>query len=406
MRWSAILLVLSLSRIALAAPLTLADALARVEQLGPEQAVTRAQVEVARADVLTARMLPNPALTIGGARAEPIVSAALSFRLPIFGQRGAAVTAAEGGVEQARLEAELSRWRLRRDARVAYFAVVRADEEERIAEALEELTRRIAEMAEKRYESGAGTRLDRDQGELVHVRAVQAVSDRQAEARVARLELARLLGAAPDAVQVLADALAVEGHTPALQDLIAAGGSRHPELRALVAEREAALMRARAAKAERRPTPTLELGLDLLDPSTCGGDSRCLGPRGALSFDIPVLNLNSGPIAHAEAEARLAQARYQVAAWRVETAVRGAWERWSAAHARGRFFEVTYLPSAIRVEQMAREAFAAGRTGLLPAIEAARAVLEARLGLAEALFEVQVARADLEEASGVTLSAP
>jgi outer membrane protein TolC len=55
---------------------------------------------------------------------------------------------------------------------------------------------------------------------------------------------------------------------------------------------------------------------------------------------------------------------------------------------------------------MAREGFAAGKTGLLPLLEAERAMLEARLGRAEALYAVQAARADLEEASGVPLSAP
>ena len=55
---------------------------------------------------------------------------------------------------------------------------------------------------------------------------------------------------------------------------------------------------------------------------------------------------------------------------------------------------------------MAREGFAAGRTGLLPLIEAQRALLDSRLGQTEARFAVQAARADLEEASGVALSAP
>ena len=53
-----------------------------------------------------------------------------------------------------------------------------------------------------------------------------------------------------------------------------------------------------------------------------------------------------------------------------------------------------------------REGFAAGRTGLLPLIEAQRSLLDSRLGQTEARFAVQTARADLEEASGVALSAP
>ena len=152
--------------------------------------------------------------------------------------------------------------------------------------------------------------------------------------------------------------------------------------------------------------PTLELGVELLDPSTCGGSSYCVGPRGALSFDLPVLNLNGGPIERAEAEARLAELKARAAGLRIDSAVRAAYENFTAAAVRARFFEEEYVPNAILVEQMAREGFAAGRTGLLPLIEAERAVLDARLGRTEALYAVQAARAELEEATGVTLSVP
>jgi outer membrane protein TolC len=91
---------------------------------------------------------------------------------------------------------------------------------------------------------------------------------------------------------------------------------------------------------------------------------------------------------------------------RVETEVKSAWEAWRAATTRARFFDRDYVPAALAVEAMAREGFAAGKSGLLPLLEAARAVLEARFGRAQALYDVQAARADLEEASGVALSTP
>ncbi len=261
-------------------------------------------------------------------------------------------------------------------------------------------------MAREKYEVGTGTRLDERQASLVHVRAQQDVSDRRALARVARLELARQLGAPAESLGAIADPLPELGVTPALDELLAAARARHPELRALDAEREAARARAAAARADRRPVPTLELGLELLDPATCGTTGRCVGPRGALSFDLPVLNLNGGPIERAEAEARLAELKAAAAAVRIDSAIRSAYENFTAAVARARFFDAGYVPAALEVEAMAREGFAVGRSGLLPLIEASRAVLDARLGRTEALYAVQAARADLEEASGVALSTP
>ena len=94
------------------------------------------------------------------------------------------------------------------------------------------------------------------------------------------------------------------------------------------------------------------------------------------------------------------------AARRIETQVRAAYENFTAAATRAHFFESRYVPAATQVEAMAREGFAAGRTGLLPLIEAQRSLLDSRLGQTEARFAVQSARAELEEASGVALSAP
>ncbi len=393
-------------RVAQAAPLRLADVLARVVERGPDQAVAAAQMGVARAEIRTAGMLPNPSIVLSGGRAEPVFAASLAVRLPIFGQRHAHVVAAEQGLSQTTLEVKWARWRLRHDARVAYYAVARTEEEVEIAIEVEVLARRIADMARERYEVGSGTRLDERQANLVRVRALQDISDRQALARNARLELARMLGAEAESLGTIEQALASVGATPGLEQLLEAARTSHPELRAIIAERASALSRARAARADRRPVPTLEVGTEMLDPSTCGGTNYCAGPRGALSFDLPVLNLNGGPIARGEAEARMAEFKAQAAQIRIETAVRTAHQNLQAATARARFFDRDYVPNAVEVEAMAREGFAAGKTGLLPLIEAARAVLDARLGRTQALFAVQSARADLEEASGVALSTP
>lgn len=398
--------------VARAAPATLGlgETLRRVADVGPDQAVARAQVPIAAAEVRTARMFPNPTIGANAGRAEPVVAGVLTLHLPILGQREAHVRAAERGLEQTRLETSLLLWRLRHDARLAYYSAVRADDELVIAQEVERLTRRVAEIAAERYDAGAGSLLEKMQAQLVEDRARQDVNDRAAAARVARLELGRIAGFGPDELGALGDGLGTVGATPALASLLADAERAHPELRALDAERFAAESRARAARADRRPVFNVDLGVELLDPTTCGSASesgpRCVGPRGALSFDLPVFNLNGGPIARAEAEARAAAIKRDAAAARIAAAVRAAYESLTAAVTRAHFFAAGYVPSATQVEAMAREGFAAGRTGLLPLIEAQRALLDARLGQTEAQLAVQSARAELEEASGVALSAP
>lgn len=409
MRWFAAALI-GWCAVARAEPATLglAETLRRVADVGPDQAVARAQLPIAAADVHTARMFPNPTLSANAGRAEPVFAATLTLHLPILGQREAHVRAAERGLEQTRLETTLALWHLRHDARLAYYAVARAEDELGIARQVETLTRRVAQIAAERYDAGAGALLEKLQAQLVEDRALQDVTDRAAALRVARLELGRMAGFGGDEVAALGDALATVGVTPPLSALLGDAEGAHPELRALAAERIAADARARAARADRRPVFHVDIGLELLDAVTCrsGDGTRCLGPRGALALDLPVFNVNGGPIARAEAEARAATLKRDAAALRITTRIRAAYEAFTAAQTRARFFDSGYVPSATQVESMAREGFAAGRTGLLPLIEAQRALLDARLGQTEARFAVQNARADLEEASGVALSAP
>jgi cobalt-zinc-cadmium efflux system outer membrane protein len=294
---------------------------------------------------------------------------------------------------------------------VAYYAAARAEAELQIARDVAVLTRRVADMAAERFDVGAGSRLEKEQAALLGVRAQQDVVDRQAVLRVTRLELARFVGLSLEELQQLGDPLAKSGPTPPLADLLDQASRTHPELRTLTAEKRAADARALAARAELRPMFVLDLIGEVLDPSTCNGTSldkgpRCVGPRVNLGFDLPMFNLNGGPIERARAEARAADIKLS-ATWRkVETTLRSAYENWSAATVRAHFFDVEYVPAAERVEQMAREGFTAGKTGLLPLIESERALLDAQLGRAEAQFSVQQARADLEEASGVALSTP
>lgn len=391
------------------ASLGLGETLRRVADVGPDQAVERAQLPVAAAEVRTARMFPNPTIGVNGGRSEPIVAGVLTLHLPILGQRGAHVRAAERALEQTRLEVTLALWKLRHDARIAYYAAARADDELQIARQVETLTKRVAQIAAERYDAGAGSLLEKLQAQLVEDRALQDVLDRQTAQRVARLELGRFIGEPSGMTSPLADALGTVGATPALDTLLGQAERQHPELRALEAERFAAEARMHAARADRRPVFNLDLGVELLDPTTCGNADngpRCVGPRGALSFDLPVFNLNGGPIARADAEARAATIKRDAAAQRIAMQVRAAYESFAAALTRARFFDTRYVPSATQVEAMAREGFAAGRTGLLPLIEAQRSLLDSRLGQTEARFAVQTARADLEEASGVALSAP
>ena len=409
-------LILSMMLIAVL-PLSLKDTVERMVSDGPEARAIASEVPVARSEVTTAGMIPNPTVGASAAFVEPIFSAFLQLRLPIFGQRGAHVRAAEAGVQASQASVDRQRWLLRRQARGAYYAAVRADAEVEIARELEGLTAQVAHIAEARLDAGTGSRLEQQQATLLHARARQDVLGRQSDARRARIELGRLLGDPTAATAPLSDPLERVGPTAPLDSLLQAAAQTHPDLLASLAAVAAAQARAAAARSELRPLPVLELGGDLLEHSTCAttaasiaqhasSGGRCFSPHLGLSFDLPLFNWNRGPVQRALAEQARENFLQDAARVRIEAQVRSAFDGWSAAKQRAAFFDEEFVPVAASVEAMAREGFATGKSGLIPLLEAERAVLEARIGRAEAFAGMQAARAELEEVSGVAHSLP
>src|SRR5215472_15919207 len=81
--------------------LGLEEVLARALERAPESLVARSAIAIARADLRTAEMFPNPSLAVSAARSEPKISGGLAFHLPFLGQKQALERAAEHGVVQA-----------------------------------------------------------------------------------------------------------------------------------------------------------------------------------------------------------------------------------------------------------------------------------------------------------------
>src|SRR5690606_36901151 len=89
----------------------------------------RTQVEVAEADVLEARTLPNPAASYSRQRSEK--GYFIEQPLPIFGQRGARIASARQGVEAARERAGANAQEVLRAASFDFAELLIAQEREK-----------------------------------------------------------------------------------------------------------------------------------------------------------------------------------------------------------------------------------------------------------------------------------
>lgn len=376
-------------------PLRFADALQLADRQSPELIDDRAAVAVGAAGVETAGAIPNPVVSLSYGSDDPRLFGAIEQQLPFLGQRSTAIDAARAELSSAQARLRWSRARLHAAVRRSYFALVAATSRRGLSDQLANVAAQLAEGVRKRFEAGTAAQLDVEQAALSARRASQDAADQAAEVVTARAELAVLLGLPPSAELATADPLEIPS-APAPAST--ASPPVHPELEAAQREQAAAEARIRREQVAVIPVPLVSVEVQHL-PN--GRDlPPTFGLRGALSFDVPVLSQNQGPIHQAEAERRQLQEKRVALANQLANALAAARTRFETAQAKARFYREVQIPASRRVAELARFAYSVGKAPLLSVLQAQSDLATDEGRAIDAALQAQVALADLEEASG------
>jgi outer membrane protein, heavy metal efflux system len=273
-------------------PVTVTEAVAAAERTLPAFVIARADSAAAAARVLSARVLPNPSLSLGYSR-SPLnyhVEIEQPFVLPAL--RRARSDAAMLLARSAALGIAVQRARTRYDVEAAYANAATA----RVISVLsrenardgDELTR----IARIRRDQGDASDLDVDLAGVVAAQLHRIASIDSLEAVTAILALQSLMGLPLDNIVIApADTFTVITSATALP---AGTLSLH------VAQLEADAA-ARALDAERRsriPEIGLRAGFEMGDPT---GDEKGIYPTVGVSIPLPIFDRHRGQIGEAEA---------------------------------------------------------------------------------------------------------
>ena len=384
----------------------LAAVLKLARDVSPRLSVEREAVAGAEANVTIAGALPNPVLSYG--RYRPIHNATTLFEgsrqeqgtvelpLLIAGQRSARVEKAERDLEAARARVASGASSLAAETGSAFVALLAAQEKATLL-------------------SGAGD-------ELVRLRNL--VAGREASGVASRYDLLRLeielAGVATKVEVARADVSDRSGNLAALLGLPEwrpkASGSLQP-LPAALLERKGGALDTPAVILASREEQAAQSAIELAQrerwpvPSVTAGRSWTSEPYGAanfvgLSVEVPIFDSKRGQVAKAEAEARAATLKRQIAV--AETAAnleRYAGVIASRQEALGRFTRDV----AARLETlntMAEDAYRLGRTSIFELLDSARSRQELRqtqvelvAGVLEAQVRYLALRGDLEKAA-------
>jgi cobalt-zinc-cadmium efflux system outer membrane protein len=391
--------------------LSLNDARTRAAQTSPELVAARAAVDAAAARARQAGAFPNPVLTYGREQtsANGLTNwqniALFEQRFDLGGQRGARREAAELRRDAAVARLALSEAELTYKVTRAYATTVAADQRAARAREAAEVFLRAKRVTAERLAGGDVSGYANRRIGLESARYATLAAEAELARRTARLALAALLGATGDSLLTLGlqldQSLAI-APVPPLDSLRAVAVRSHQEIRAVLAEADANVADARAARREAFPGPLAGLGFK--NELAAGTTRTASGFVLQLSMPVPLWDGRRAAASAFEADAR----EHAASADRVRRGIaRDVETAWAALHAVQEQIETIrpQLGEASRAALRAAEAaYAEGEISLVEWLDAVRAYQEAESSFATLQAEYVIQRAALERAVGARLN--
>lgn len=373
--------------------LSIEEAIAIALWNNPGFQVALADLGFARADLVEARMLRNPVLSLLFPIGPKQLEATLQWPVDTLIHRPRRVAAASLDMQAVATRLVADGLGLVAAVKRAYVATAVAARRATLSRETADLAGRIRGMADARSKSGDISELESRSTRAEAVIAEATARSAEHDLELAKLRLRALAGLGSDApleMTPLSD-LAVQtcgDLDRLLQDALAA----RPDVRAAELAIEAAGARAGLAKAQ---VWTLTATLDANGEGRQGFE---LGP--GLAAEIPVLSQNQGNRARAAALLEQASRRYLAVRANVAEQLSTATARLAKAREVVALWEGEIVESLDTERRQAERAYEAGELPLLAVLDTSRRLVTVRLGGLDARADLLDAAIALDEALG------
>ena len=381
---------------AVEATLTLEGALATAQANNAELSAAHSNLDVLRAQVVSAGAFPNPELSGNGAPAVPDAdeydySVGIDQQIPILGKRSKRIAVAGADLErESMLVADLER-RIAQQVRGVFRRAQVIDRRAALAKDLAGLNERLFDVASARFRRGEVSELDVRQFEIELAQRRQEAQRLGAERASALLELSRLMNVRYDPALHLAPRLAGIAEPVALAPLLEAAAQR-PDLTALTVEAGAAERERTLRLAERWGDPVVGVFYRrersrFDEPAVIEDTDDFVGIQ--VRVPLPLLYRNQGETAAAEARKRTAELRRAALELEIDRTVRDAHQRATVQLIAVRELEHT-IEAAGRAERLAERAYANGQVSTVQLIQTQQqrfALVDASLDALDAYYQ-------------------
>jgi cobalt-zinc-cadmium efflux system outer membrane protein len=391
--------------------LTLDQAISEALAKNMALAAERANIAIAEARVLTARLRPNPVLSLGAGHQDllgtgfneingagpPEYSARTDFLLERGGKRHERMAVAEGGRSVAQSTfLDITRTTIL-DVQNAFLDVLLAKANLTLALENMQSLNQVAETNAERVRAGDLSEAELIRSQLAALQYENSVERAKLELRSALIRLQVLLGRPRSSPSFdIEGEFRRDGATPSLAELLAVARQSRPDLQALYLDEKRAAAELRLQIAQGRVDYTL--GAEYLRQQGVNGEGNTLGLY--FSVPLPVFNRNQGEIERARLEQQQVQLRIRALESVIAGELENAYEQFMTARQLLEKIEKKMLGPARDVRDIMEFSYKHGDATLLELLDVERAFNETMQAHNEARAEFARSQYLLDAISG------
>jgi outer membrane protein, heavy metal efflux system len=372
----------------------------------PALAAARAQVEEARANVVTAAAFADPTVTLDVTGQSHILNPesrsgsdqGFGMTVPFPGKRGLRRDVATADLRAAEFNVTQLRQQVASQAAQAYDAILVALRHREDLQESKDLAEDFVKKTQARFQGGTVARVDVVKGETDLAQSENDLFANDRAIATARASLNRVLGRAGGAPLETTSTLEVPGPIAAIESLETLAESSRPEISTLLTQQQGAKTASKLAGEFWLPDVNLSVTRNAADGAQTSFTT-------AAGFNVPIFfwQHQRGEVAAArhheeELAANLADLRAQVSL-DVQTAYTNA----STSLRQAAFIRDHLLPQAREVYRIASASYGLGGASALDLLDAKRTLLAAESQYVDALGAANDALAALQLAVGAPL---
>ena len=387
--------------------LTLSDAVAIFLHQNLQLVAARYDIDTSDAEKITARLRPNPQLTIGFADlplnlSGPLVkeqtySYGISQTVELGGKRSKRIDAANANSELAQGQFQTVVWQLTNDLKKKFYTVLLAQSLLRLARENQTTFAETIKHTAELYQFGEISGLDLKRLEVEKLKFDTDLANSERDYEVAVRDLRFTLGGDYRTMDIaVAGELEYQPYQFSLAEMREKSLAARPDLKAAQLSERAADASIRLQNAQRIPDVTLGAGVDQVPAGT---SVYTFG----VGITLPVHDRNQGERAKAIIEKQKAQNQQQLLVNQVLSEVDKALVAFESQKRRVELYRTGVLSKVDEIQNLTEVALRAGESSTLELLDAIRTRRDTLAGYYQALFDYETSLLDLELATATLL---